>query len=36
VGIGFSPPKYLVSGDVVRIEVEKIGVLENAFREFGA
>ncbi len=36
VGIGFSPPKYLVSGDVVRIEVEKIGVLENEFREFGA
>ncbi len=36
VGIGFSPPKYLVSGDVVRIEVENIGVLENEFREFGA
>lgn len=33
VGIGFSPPKYLVSGDVVRIEVEKIGMLENEFRE---
>jgi 2-keto-4-pentenoate hydratase/2-oxohepta-3-ene-1,7-dioic acid hydratase in catechol pathway len=34
VGIGFTPPKYLVSGDVARIEVEKIGVLENEFREF--
>ena len=33
VGIGFSPPKYLVPGDVARIEVERIGVLENEFRE---
>ena len=33
VGIGFTPPKYLVPGDVARIEVEKIGVLENEFRE---
>jgi 2-keto-4-pentenoate hydratase/2-oxohepta-3-ene-1,7-dioic acid hydratase in catechol pathway len=29
VGIGFSPPKFLASGDVVRIEVSGIGVLEN-------
>lgn len=29
VGIGFSPPRYLKAGDVVRIEVEGIGVLEN-------
>jgi 2-keto-4-pentenoate hydratase/2-oxohepta-3-ene-1,7-dioic acid hydratase in catechol pathway len=36
VGIGFSPPKYLVSGDVARIEISGIGVLENEFRERGA
>jgi 2-keto-4-pentenoate hydratase/2-oxohepta-3-ene-1,7-dioic acid hydratase in catechol pathway len=30
VGIGFSPPKFLKSGDVVRIEISGIGVLENA------
>jgi 2-keto-4-pentenoate hydratase/2-oxohepta-3-ene-1,7-dioic acid hydratase in catechol pathway len=29
VGIGFSPPKFLKKGDVVRIEVPGIGVLEN-------
>ncbi|WP_368413783.1 fumarylacetoacetate hydrolase family protein [Falsiroseomonas sp.] len=29
VGIGFSPPKFLASGDVIRIEVSGIGVLEN-------
>jgi len=29
VGIGFKPPKYLESGDVVRIEIDGIGVLEN-------
>jgi 2-keto-4-pentenoate hydratase/2-oxohepta-3-ene-1,7-dioic acid hydratase in catechol pathway len=29
VGIGFSPPKFLKKGDVVRIEVKGIGVLEN-------
>jgi 2-keto-4-pentenoate hydratase/2-oxohepta-3-ene-1,7-dioic acid hydratase in catechol pathway len=29
VGIGFKPPKYLKSGDRVRIEVDGIGVLEN-------
>ena len=29
VGIGFSPPKFLGAGDVVRIEVSGIGVLEN-------
>ena len=36
VGIGFNPPKYLRPGDVVRIEIAGIGVLENpvaAFRE---
>ena len=30
VGIGFSPPKFLQKGDVIRIEVPGIGVLENA------
>ena len=29
VGIGFQPPKYLKSGDRVRIEIDGIGVLEN-------
>ena len=29
VGIGFDPPRYLRAGDVVRIEVGPIGVLEN-------
>jgi 2-keto-4-pentenoate hydratase/2-oxohepta-3-ene-1,7-dioic acid hydratase in catechol pathway len=29
VGIGFSPPRYLRPRDVVRIELEGIGVLEN-------
>lgn len=29
VGIGFDPPRFLKPGDVVRVEVEGIGVLEN-------
>jgi len=29
VGIGFDPPKYLQPGDVVRMEIAGIGVLEN-------
>jgi len=32
VGIGFNPPKYLKPGDVVRIEIAGIGVLENPLR----
>ena len=32
VGIGFKPPKYLVSGDVVRVEIDGIGTLENPLR----
>jgi 2-keto-4-pentenoate hydratase/2-oxohepta-3-ene-1,7-dioic acid hydratase in catechol pathway len=32
VGIGFKPPKYLKSGDVVRIEIDGIGTLENPVR----
>ncbi len=33
VGIGFDPPKYLKVGDVVRIEIDGIGTLENRFAE---
>jgi 2-keto-4-pentenoate hydratase/2-oxohepta-3-ene-1,7-dioic acid hydratase in catechol pathway len=29
VGIGFNPPRFLQSGDVVRMEIPRIGVLEN-------
>jgi 2-keto-4-pentenoate hydratase/2-oxohepta-3-ene-1,7-dioic acid hydratase in catechol pathway len=29
VAIGFNPPKYLKAGDVVRVEIDGIGVLEN-------
>jgi 2-keto-4-pentenoate hydratase/2-oxohepta-3-ene-1,7-dioic acid hydratase in catechol pathway len=32
VGIGYKPPKYLKPGDVVRIEIGGIGVLENPLR----
>lgn len=29
VGMGFDPPKFLKSGDVVTCEIEKIGRLTN-------
>jgi 2-keto-4-pentenoate hydratase/2-oxohepta-3-ene-1,7-dioic acid hydratase in catechol pathway len=29
VGVGFDPPRWLVDGDVVRIEIERVGTLEN-------
>ena len=32
VGIGFKPPKYLKAGDVVRIEIDGIGAIENPVR----
>ena len=32
VGIGFKPPKYLVAGDVVRVEIDGIGHIENPVR----
>ncbi len=32
VGMGFTPPRYLKSGDRVRIQIDGIGTLENAFR----
>jgi 2-keto-4-pentenoate hydratase/2-oxohepta-3-ene-1,7-dioic acid hydratase in catechol pathway len=36
VGIGFSPPRYLKSGDVVRVEIDGIGALENRFEDIAA
>jgi len=33
VGIGFNPPKFLQKGDVVRIEIQNVGVLENEVGE---
>ncbi|MFL9957756.1 MULTISPECIES: fumarylacetoacetate hydrolase family protein [Paraburkholderia] len=33
VGIGFNPPKFLQKGDVIRIEIENVGVLENEVGE---
>ena len=33
VGIGFTPPRYLQAGDIVRLEIDGIGVLENQFVE---
>lgn len=32
VGIGFKPPKYLVPGDVVKVEIDGIGAIENPVR----
>lgn len=32
VGMGFEPPRYLVPGDVVRCEIDGIGVLENTVK----
>ncbi len=31
VGMGFKPPKWLQHGDVVRIQIDGIGVIENRF-----
>ena len=31
VGMGLTPPQYLQSGDVVRIEIDGIGAIENRF-----
>jgi 2-keto-4-pentenoate hydratase/2-oxohepta-3-ene-1,7-dioic acid hydratase in catechol pathway len=36
VGIGFTPPRYLVPGDVMKVEISGIGVLENEIRERAA
>jgi 2-keto-4-pentenoate hydratase/2-oxohepta-3-ene-1,7-dioic acid hydratase in catechol pathway len=35
VGMGMSPPRWLAHGDVVRIEIDGIGTLENRFVEEG-
>jgi 2-keto-4-pentenoate hydratase/2-oxohepta-3-ene-1,7-dioic acid hydratase in catechol pathway len=35
VGMGFSPPRWLRHGDVVRIEIDGIGVIENRFEAGG-
>jgi 2-keto-4-pentenoate hydratase/2-oxohepta-3-ene-1,7-dioic acid hydratase in catechol pathway len=32
VGMGFDPPKWLRTGDVVRIEIDGIGAIENRFQ----
>jgi 2-keto-4-pentenoate hydratase/2-oxohepta-3-ene-1,7-dioic acid hydratase in catechol pathway len=31
VGMGMNPPRYLQPGDVVRIEIDRLGVIENRF-----
>lgn len=31
VGMGMSPPRYLTAGDVVRIEIDRLGAIENKF-----
>ena len=36
VGVGFSPPRYLKNGDVVRVEIDGIGTLENRFEDMAA
>jgi len=33
VGMGFKPPKWLKHGDVVRVEIDGIGSIENRFQE---
>lgn len=35
VGMGLTPPRWLQHGDVVRIEIDGLGVLENSFAEEG-
>jgi 2-keto-4-pentenoate hydratase/2-oxohepta-3-ene-1,7-dioic acid hydratase in catechol pathway len=30
VGVAMDPPRFLASGDVVRIEIERLGVIEHA------
>jgi 2-keto-4-pentenoate hydratase/2-oxohepta-3-ene-1,7-dioic acid hydratase in catechol pathway len=33
VGIGFNPPKFVKTGDVIRIEIQNVGILENTVGE---
>ena len=35
VGMGFSPPQWLRHGDVVRVEIDGIGIIENRFEAGG-
>jgi 2-keto-4-pentenoate hydratase/2-oxohepta-3-ene-1,7-dioic acid hydratase in catechol pathway len=35
VGMGFDPPRYLKHGDMVRVEIDGIGALENPVVELG-
>ena len=32
VGMGMNPPSWLKRGDVVRVEIDGIGAIENVFR----
>ena len=32
VGVGFTPPKFLKAGDVVRVEIDGVGILRNTIR----
>lgn len=36
VGVGFDPPRYLRDGDVVRVEIDGIGTLQNPVRAMPA
>jgi len=29
VGMGMSPPRWLAAGDIVRVEIDGIGMIEN-------
>jgi 2-keto-4-pentenoate hydratase/2-oxohepta-3-ene-1,7-dioic acid hydratase in catechol pathway len=31
VGLGMKPPRFLAAGDVVRVEIDGIGAIENQF-----
>jgi 2-keto-4-pentenoate hydratase/2-oxohepta-3-ene-1,7-dioic acid hydratase in catechol pathway len=31
VGMGLKPPRYIQAGDVIRVEVDGIGAIENRF-----
>jgi 2-keto-4-pentenoate hydratase/2-oxohepta-3-ene-1,7-dioic acid hydratase in catechol pathway len=35
VGMGFDPPRYLSDGDVVRVEIERLGAIEHVISARG-
>ena len=35
VGVGFDPPRFLTEGDVVRMEIDGVGVIENRVERHG-